>query len=159
MNRESLQYYKDKLEKMQASLFKNCDDASYRQDIKESSGELSSYDNHPADLAGYIFEREKEAGVQDNEKVILGKVTRALQVINENKKNTGNVGIVERILIGNALKLSPILFTAGIVLLKNMLIEKLKMPIDRYQKKFWGIFLQQLLMIPWFMMGRIHLKI
>lgn len=59
--------------------------------LKESVGELSSYDNHPADMATETFEREKDLGLKGNAKIMLMKVNHALDQI----KN-GNYGICEK---------------------------------------------------------------
>ena len=44
----------------------------------DSVGELSAYDNHPADLGDETFERGKDLGLLDNTRVLLGKVEEAL---------------------------------------------------------------------------------
>ena len=44
----------------------------------DSVGELSAYDNHPADLGDETFERGKDLGLLDNARVLLGKVEEAL---------------------------------------------------------------------------------
>lgn len=49
--------------------------------LAESVGELSSYDNHSSDLAAETFEREKDLGLKDNAKIMLMKVNRALEKI------------------------------------------------------------------------------
>ncbi|AVX20109.1 MAG: TraR/DksA C4-type zinc finger protein [Bacillota bacterium] len=58
--------------------------------FQETTSELSLYDNHPADVASELYEREKELGIQDNFEVLLSKGERALQAI-----AAGNYGICE----------------------------------------------------------------
>jgi len=59
--------------------------------LKESVGELSGYDNHPADLGAETFERAKDLGLKGNSKVLLMKVNHALDRI-----NNGTYGICEK---------------------------------------------------------------
>jgi YteA family regulatory protein len=49
----------------------------------EASGDLSSYDNHPADLGSETFEREKDLGLMGNDLALLGKVEGALRRMEE----------------------------------------------------------------------------
>lgn len=44
----------------------------------EAVGELSSYDNHPADLGTETFEREKDLGLLGNLRLLQGRVREAL---------------------------------------------------------------------------------
>ncbi len=48
---------------------------------KESTGELSSYDNHPADTASATFSRELDEGLKDSTILQLKEVENALQNI------------------------------------------------------------------------------
>jgi YteA family regulatory protein len=58
-----------------------------RSSVLNNTGELSSYDNHPADLGSETFERSKDLGLKDNERVMLDSVRRAL-----GKAETGTYG-------------------------------------------------------------------
>lgn len=49
-----------------------------------STGELSMYDNHPADIGEELFERSKDIALQDNTKTLLDEVENALKKIEEN---------------------------------------------------------------------------
>ncbi|MBM7660424.1 YteA family regulatory protein [Bacillus mesophilus] len=51
--------------------------------IHESMGELSSYDNHPADDATELFEREKDIALNEHTEKELKDITHALQAIEE----------------------------------------------------------------------------
>ncbi|MBP2635668.1 MAG: dksA [Firmicutes bacterium] len=49
--------------------------------LSNTTTELSSYDNHPGDLGSETFERGKDLGIKDNERIILKSVERALEKI------------------------------------------------------------------------------
>ncbi len=49
----------------------------------ESTGELSSYDNHPADDATELYEREKDLALNEHTEEDLKDIKQALQAINE----------------------------------------------------------------------------
>lgn len=50
-------------------------------ELSESIGELSVYDNHPADIADVTFEREKDLGLKDNELELLANIEESLAKI------------------------------------------------------------------------------
>ena len=81
--RKERQFIK-KLTAKKEELIKNIqsiEDNGLRSSISNTTGELSSYDNHPADLGSETFERAKDVGLKDNERVLLDSVERALQKI------------------------------------------------------------------------------
>jgi len=88
----NLEYYKKQLESLKSRLEKQMESLSKRgsEPLKDSIGELSGYDNHPADCGAEIFERAKDLGLKDNSKVLLMKVNHALDRISE-----GTYGICE----------------------------------------------------------------
>ncbi|MFZ7944050.1 yteA family sporulation protein [Neobacillus sp. 19] len=47
----------------------------------ESMGELSSYDNHPADEATELYEREKDIALNEHVETQLGNINRALEAM------------------------------------------------------------------------------
>lgn len=57
------------------------EDNGLRSALSNTTGELSSYDNHPADIGSETFERGKDLGLKDNERVLLNTVERALEKI------------------------------------------------------------------------------
>jgi len=59
--------------------------------MSDSVGELSAYDNHPADLGDELFERSKDTALRDNAHLILENIEKALQRISE-----GVYGICEK---------------------------------------------------------------
>lgn len=53
------------------------------QSLKNSVDELSSYDNHPADLGTELFEREKDFALEAHTMFELEKINHALQAIED----------------------------------------------------------------------------
>ncbi len=49
----------------------------------EAAGELSGYDDHPADVASETFEREKDIAIGENISALLAKVQNALTKIDK----------------------------------------------------------------------------
>ncbi|HEY3316473.1 MAG TPA: TraR/DksA C4-type zinc finger protein [Bacillota bacterium] len=56
---------------------------SFDEGEQSSVQELSSYDNHPADLGTETFEREKDFGLIGNEEVFLDRIGRSLEKLDE----------------------------------------------------------------------------
>jgi|SRR5690625_1326247 len=54
-----------------------------KQSEKDSVGELSSYDNHPADMATELYEREKDFALNEHAEFELMKINEALHAIDE----------------------------------------------------------------------------
>lgn len=54
-----------------------------KKGIKETSGELSMYDNHPADMGTALFDREKDLALHEHAESELGKVNLALEAMEE----------------------------------------------------------------------------
>ena len=48
-----------------------------------SVGELSAYDNHPADMGTELYEREKDFALEEHTDSELNKVNEALQAMEE----------------------------------------------------------------------------
>ncbi|NPV26628.1 MAG: conjugal transfer protein TraR [Firmicutes bacterium] len=66
------------------------DDGGLAEPMGNSVDELSSYDNHPADLGSEMFERGKDLALRENAKIQLMKVDEALKRLEE-----GRYGICE----------------------------------------------------------------
>ncbi len=83
----NLDYYKKKLlwEKQdilkQINHFNDREYEGIKHSLRDSTGELSNYDNHPADSATDTFDREKDLGLRDNAKLILQMIDDALSKI------------------------------------------------------------------------------
>lgn len=89
---------KQQIEKLQKELLQQKEEyaitgeeASLRdENSRESIGELSLYDNHPADIGTELFERGKDLALSEHAQIQLDKVDHALNAINE-----GTYGICE----------------------------------------------------------------
>jgi len=82
-----LDYYKKKLLWEKQSILNQIEgfnDKGYEgltNSLRDSTGELSFYDNHPGDGGSDTFEREKDIGLRDNAKLILQMINDALEKI------------------------------------------------------------------------------
>ena len=98
-----LTYFRKKLLQEKKSLLKSIINFSNeeKRSIKDSTGELSSYDNHPADEASNTYEREKDLSIKDNSMILLKKVDIALKLIKNNEygncRECGNEINLERL--------------------------------------------------------------
>jgi YteA family regulatory protein len=92
MNRNKLMYYKNKLMEEKNNLEKSLKrlNDEEKKSFKDSTGDLSSYDNHPADQGSETFEREMDLGLADNIKGSLKEIADALKRI-----KTGEYGICQ----------------------------------------------------------------
>lgn len=85
------QKLKDELLKLQKEALKN--EASTKQDasIQESSGELSMYDNHPADMGTALYDREKDRALHEHAQSEIGKIQIALKAMENGTYGTCEV--------------------------------------------------------------------
>ena len=75
---------KEQLEQMKEELKGTLDQTAWDENergLKDSVTELSSYDNHPADLGTELFEREKDHAIEDHTANELEKVYQALHAM------------------------------------------------------------------------------
>ncbi|MEW6623169.1 MAG: TraR/DksA C4-type zinc finger protein [Bacillota bacterium] len=63
-------------------------DTGLENSMRESTGELSLYDNHPGDVGSELFERSKDLSLLDNNRIQLQKVEDALRKIDEGTYGT-----------------------------------------------------------------------
>ncbi|PKM84046.1 MAG: conjugal transfer protein TraR [Firmicutes bacterium HGW-Firmicutes-13] len=85
-------YYKLKeMEKETADALANASDIGKQESLKDSVGELSLYDNHPADLGSENFERAKDFCLHDKAAAQLKKISKALA-----KFESGEYGFCEK---------------------------------------------------------------
>lgn len=68
---------------------------------KQTTGELSSYDNHPADMGSELYEKESDLAINDHVEEELKKIEEAIQAMKEetygNCKECGNSIPFERL--------------------------------------------------------------
>ena len=69
-------------ERLEAELHEIMERTSISSDIEQVT-ELSTYDDHPADLASETFEREKDLALEGNIQDLLDKVNTALEKIED----------------------------------------------------------------------------
>jgi len=85
MEREKTDQFKKRLWKEKRTLLGRIDGINFGldQSLRDSVGELSMYDNHPADLGDETFERSKDFSLRDNALLQLDQVNHALKKIAE----------------------------------------------------------------------------
>lgn len=83
---------KEKLEKQKRDLLER-NHLHDRFDLKsghfrEELGELSTYDNHPADEGSALYEREKDIALNEHFHIEMDEITKALEAIDKGKYGT-----------------------------------------------------------------------
>lgn len=93
MDSKALKHYKELLEKEKEEREDSLKDdgMGYGISIRDLTGELSSYDNHPGDLGNETFEAEKNMSFRTREKFLLSEVQTALDKIAD-----GTYGLCEQ---------------------------------------------------------------
>ncbi|HHW07511.1 MAG TPA: conjugal transfer protein TraR [Clostridia bacterium] len=84
MEQAKLVHFKQKLLARKEQLeqqVKSIEEGGLHQSMRDSIGELSFYDNHPADLGNEVFERGKDLALRDNALIQLKNVEETLQRI------------------------------------------------------------------------------
>lgn len=74
-----------KQKKLLEDEIKVIEETGLNESLRDSISELSSYDNHSADIADATFERSKDIALRDNARVLEDKVDIALERVKENK--------------------------------------------------------------------------
>lgn len=74
---------KKELLKMKDDLKITEENTDIKENAQEASGELSMYDNHPADMATELSEREKDLALHEHAESELSKVESALSAIDK----------------------------------------------------------------------------
>lgn len=86
MNSETLTKFRHRLEhekkRLQLQISK-IESSGLGEAMQGSLGELSVYDNHPADIGDELFERSKDIALRDNENILLAEVKTALNKIHD----------------------------------------------------------------------------
>lgn len=86
LNKEQLQALTDRLKEQRETFQSKLNTKrNSRIDLseREASGELSFYDNHPADLGTELFEREKDVALEIHEEDQLNEIETAMAAIEE----------------------------------------------------------------------------
>ena len=83
LNNQQELILKEELRKMKSDLTKTAEETDIKDSAREDVGELSMYDNHPADMATELFEREKDMALNVHADSELEKVEGALKAIEE----------------------------------------------------------------------------
>lgn len=86
MNNNKMQYYKDKLIREKTRVLNLIDKIKEFEGIDSDSmlsSELSLYDNHPADNAQELYDKEKGAALQKNEIEILNSIDDSLKNVED----------------------------------------------------------------------------
>jgi YteA family regulatory protein len=84
LNSETLTKFKHRLEREKKRLqlqISKIESSGLGEAMQGSLGELSVYDNHPADIGDELFERSKDIALRDNENILLEDVKTALNKI------------------------------------------------------------------------------
>ncbi|NLS45546.1 MAG: hypothetical protein GX969_07420 [Firmicutes bacterium] len=85
--RDRLLSERDRL-KQRINLLRGKTKDGVRQSMKNSIGELSFYDNHPADISSEVFEQEKDIKFYEDTKIILNRLNKALELMDTGKYGT-----------------------------------------------------------------------
>lgn len=87
MEPDQREHFQRLLSKIKRDLRRNIDrfNDEEKKSIKETTGELSSYDNHPADQATNTYEREKDVALKYGADEMLEMVDNALEKLNRGK--------------------------------------------------------------------------
>lgn len=86
MDQEKLEHYKKILIEERDELLhqmKNNNSFGLDENMNDSIGELSGYDNHPADIGTELYEREKDIGLRENQMHIFDLINFALDRIEQ----------------------------------------------------------------------------
>lgn len=88
MHGKKIEGFRKKLEDAQQRTLKiinSIEERGLKESLQDSIQELSTYDNHPADVGSETFERSKDLALKDNEQIRLQKIEHALSRIKEGK--------------------------------------------------------------------------
>ncbi|MTI67614.1 MAG: molecular chaperone DnaK [Firmicutes bacterium] len=83
MDKDKLNYYKNRLIEEKNSTLKTVDTMNEESNkaLKESTDELSVYDNHPADIGSETYMMEQSMNLKNNEELIIKQIDIALEKI------------------------------------------------------------------------------
>ena len=81
---DQINYFKRRLHEEKEGLIKQIgglEKTGLDDSFRESIGELSFYDNHPADIGDELFERSKDLALRDNAHILMEEVEASLKKI------------------------------------------------------------------------------
>lgn len=88
LNQEQLSKFKHELGQMKQGFLnriEGIDEGGLNVSMSESTSELSTYDNHPADVASETFERSKDFSLREDAMNLINAVDHALDRIEQGK--------------------------------------------------------------------------
>ena len=88
MNKKDLKFFKELLMKKKVDLAKGIDhiaNDALKTSQRDSTGDLSAYSLHMADMATDNYDREFSLGLAYNEQKILNRINEALEKTEDNK--------------------------------------------------------------------------
>lgn len=86
MRADKIKYFTERLQQEKKGLLKqlaSLESTGLDKALGESIGELSVYDNHPADIGDELFERSKDFALRDNAHILLEDVESAFKKITD----------------------------------------------------------------------------
>lgn len=86
MKADQIEYFSKRLQEEKQVLIKqigSLEKTGLDSALGESIGELSVYDNHPADIGDELFERSKDLALRDNAHLLIEEVESALKKIDD----------------------------------------------------------------------------
>lgn len=81
LTNQELSILKNDLFTLKRQALKTGEGTKQDRNMQEASGELSMYDNHPADMGTALFEREKDRTLHEQAESNVGKIDTALKAI------------------------------------------------------------------------------
>lgn len=81
LSKEQLTSLKQELENSKSDITNRIGRYTDEDNQRDSVGELSSYDNHPADMGTELYEREKDFALEEHDQSELDKINEALAAI------------------------------------------------------------------------------
>ncbi|WP_407939841.1 TraR/DksA C4-type zinc finger protein [Niallia alba] len=83
LSTEQINHLKKELEDRKSNVLNRINGYASEENVQESVGELSSYDNHPADMGTELYEREKDSALEEHDQSELNKINNALKAIED----------------------------------------------------------------------------
>lgn len=81
LTKQDIEHFKNELLNMKKKTEETNERTNQTESIQHSSGELSMYDNHPADMGTELFEREKDRALHEQSESQISHINHALAAI------------------------------------------------------------------------------